>query len=89
MTLNVPESIVDKHYEEEFEFPLWNLIKQCAEEKDISYSRASEMVVPEYVKTIRYGDTEYEDEVIGTREKEIDEKRARDRKAQEAQSGSK
>ncbi len=72
------ENIVDQHYEEEFEFPLWKLIKQCAEEKDISYSEASELVVPEYVKGIRYGDIEYEDAVIAAREKEMAEKRAKD-----------
>jgi len=32
------EPIPDKHYEEKFEFPLLKLIKQRAEEKDISYS---------------------------------------------------
>ena len=50
----------DKYYEEEFEFPLWKLIKQRAEEKDISYIEASEEVVPEYAKGIRYRDTEFE-----------------------------
>jgi hypothetical protein len=78
--------LVDQHYEDEFEFPLWKLIRECAEAKDISYSRASEIVVPEYVKTIRYGDREYEDSVIEAREKEMFEERARsmaDRRAHE------
>ena len=34
------EPMSDKHYEEEFEFPLWKLIKQRADEKDISYHDA-------------------------------------------------
>ena len=89
MAIDIDESIVDKHYEEEFEFPLWTLIKKCADEKNISYSRASELVVPEYMKTIRFGDTEYEDSVIEAREKEMAEKRARDQKTKEAQVGSK
>lgn len=75
---NIDEHIVDQHYEEDFEFPLWQLIKKCAEEKDISYSDASELIVPEYVKNIRYGDEEYEDSVIAAREKEMAEKRAKD-----------
>jgi hypothetical protein len=72
------KSLVDQHYEDEFKFPLWELIKQCAEEKNISYSQASELVVPEYVKTIRYFDHEYEDGLIEAREKEMAEARARD-----------
>lgn len=72
------KSIVDEHYEEEFEFPLWKLIKQIAEEKKISYSQASEIAVPQYVKNIRFGDIEYEDSVIEAREKEMTEKRIKD-----------
>jgi hypothetical protein len=89
MAFDIDETIVDQHYEEEFEFPLWNLIKKCAEEKNISYSQASEIVIPEYVKTIRYGDEAYEDEVILAREDEMAAKRVRDQKAKEAQVGSK
>lgn len=89
MAIELDKSIVDDHYEEEFEFPLWTLIKKCAEERNISYSRASEIVVPEYMKTIRFGDVEYEDSVIEAREKEMAEKRARDQKAKEAKIGSK
>ena len=63
----------DKHYEEKFEFPLWKLIKQRAEEKDISYVAAAQEVVPEYVKTIRYRDTEFEDREIEKRAKEMGE----------------
>ena len=69
----MPEPTSDKHYEEKFEFPLWTLIKQRAEEKDISYVAASEEVVPEYVKTIRYRDTEFEDAAIQKRAKEVAE----------------
>lgn len=89
MTIEMDKSAVDDHYEEPFEFPLWTLIKKCAEEKNICYSRASEIVVPEYMKTIRFGDVEYEDSVIEAREKEMAEKRVRDQKAKEAKVGSK
>jgi hypothetical protein len=57
----MPEPTSDKHYESKFEFPLWKLIQQRAEEKDISYTKAADQVVSEYVKTIRYGDEEFED----------------------------
>ena len=59
----------DKHYEEKFEFPLWKLIKQRAEEKDISYLAASQEVTPEYQKGIRYRDTAFEDECVQARDK--------------------
>ncbi len=61
----------DGHYEEKFEFPLWKLIKQRAEEKDISYAEASKEVFPEYARTIRYRDTEFEDAVVKKRQEEI------------------
>ena len=67
------EATSDKHYEEKFEFPLWRLIKQRAEEKDISYIRASEEIVPEYIKIIRYRDTEFEDREIKKRVKAMDD----------------
>jgi len=69
----MPEPTSDKHYEEKFEFPLWKLIQQRAKEKDISYLAASEEVVPEYVKTIRFRDTEFEDAAIQKRLKEMKE----------------
>jgi hypothetical protein len=50
----------DKHYEAKFEFPLFKLIKQRAEEKDISYHDAALEVMPEYGKTVRYRDREFE-----------------------------
>jgi hypothetical protein len=55
---------VAAHYEEEFEFPFWALVKQCAEEKDISYSDAAVIVCPEYSKTLRIRDVEWSDEQI-------------------------
>ena len=65
------ERTSDKHYESKFEFPLWKLIKQRAEEKDISYIKASAEVVPEYVKTIRYRDTEFEEDEVHKRAQEV------------------
>ena len=74
------EPMSDKHYEEKFEFPLWKLIKQRAEEKDISYSAAYREVLPEYEKTIRYKDMEWTDEQIRKRNKELTELRERESK---------
>lgn len=71
MAQDFDASEYDKHYEEEFEFPLWRLIKQRAEEKDISYLAAIEEVVPEYEKTIRYRDEAYEWECINKRREEF------------------
>ncbi len=73
-------STADEHYEEKFEFPLWKLIKQRAEEKDISYVQASGEVLPEYEKGIRYRDKEFEDAEIGKRQKELAELAERERK---------
>ena len=67
----MPEPTSEQHYESKFEFPLWKLIKQRAEEKDISYIKAVDEVVPEYVKTIRYRDTEFEDAEIHKRAEEL------------------
>ena len=64
------EPTSDKHYETEFEFSLWKLIQQRAKEKDISYRNAADEVVLEYKKTIRYRDTEFENEHIQNRIKE-------------------
>lgn len=54
----------DEFYEDKFEFPLWKLIKQRAEEKDLSYAKAAVEVSPEYIKSakIRYRDEEFEHE---------------------------
>ncbi len=65
------EPTSDKHYEEKFEFPLWKLIKEYAEENDISYLQASEKIVPEYVKTIRYRDIEFEESEVNKRAEEM------------------
>ena len=54
----------DDHFESEFEFPLWILIKKHAQEKDISYRAAALEIMPEYIKTIRYGDLEFENKTI-------------------------
>jgi len=61
----------DEHYEEKFEFPLWKLIKQRAKEKDISYLAAMNEVSPEYGRSIRYGEREFEDGEIEKRWKEL------------------
>jgi len=76
----MPESVPDKHYEEKFEFPLWKMIKQRAEQKDISYLKAAMEVMPEYAKTIRYDDTEWENAQIRQRNKELIELRERESK---------
>ena len=65
------EPTSDKYYEEKFEFPLWKLIKEYAEENDISYLQASEKIVPEYVKTIRYRDIEFEESEVKKRAEEM------------------
>ena len=67
------EPVSDKHYEEKFEFPLWKLIKQRAEENDISYLDAADEVLPEYMKKIRYRDKEFERTEYIKRFKELDE----------------
>ena len=51
---------MDQHYESEYESPFLKLVRQRAKEKDISYHDATLEVMPEYIKTIRYGDTEFE-----------------------------
>lgn len=67
----MPEAMSEKHYEEKFEFPLWKLIRERAEEKDISYIAACQEVVPEYEKTIRFRDEEFEKEIVQKRAKEM------------------
>ena len=66
-------STADEHYEEKFEFALWKLIRQHAEEKDISYIDAYDDVYPEFSKTIRYRDKKFEQECITKRYKEMEE----------------
>ncbi len=60
----MPDPVAEKGYETRFEFPLWLLIKERADQKDISYYSAAREVVPEYMKRIRYDDEEFEDSVI-------------------------
>jgi len=79
-SIKMPEPMSDKHYEEKFEFPLLKLIKQRAQEKDISYSEAYKEVLPEYEKTIKYKDTEWTDAQIKQRNQELAELRERESK---------
>ena len=65
--------VYDENYEDNFESALWKMIKERAKEKDISYMEASEEVLPEFQKTIRYRDTEFEDAAL--------KKRAEDKEA--------
>jgi len=51
-------------YEEDFEFPILKLVREKAEELDISYHDALILVKPDYVRTIRYGDEAFEQGVI-------------------------
>lgn len=64
------EPISEKHYEEKFEFPLWKMIKQRAEKRDISYAAAAIEVAPEYQKKIRYRDKEWANAQIRKRNEE-------------------
>lgn len=74
------EPTSEKHYEDKFHYPLWTLIKQRAEEKDISYSKALTEVLPEYQKSIRYRDEAYEDSIAGLRLREMRELAEREQK---------
>lgn len=48
------------------------MIKELAEKEDISYLKASEILAPEYAKTIRIRDEAFEDEIINTRKAYLD-----------------
>lgn len=61
---------VPGHYEEKFEFTLWKMIREYAEEHDVSYSNAAAQVVHEYSKNTRCRDVEWADKVIADREAE-------------------
>jgi len=67
------EPTQDKHHDEKFEFPLWKLIKQYAEEMDISYGEAADIKQLEYANTLRYRDLEFEQAEIDKRRKELDD----------------
>ncbi len=51
-------------YEEKFEYPLMKLVREKAEELDISYHDALVLVKPDYVRSVRYGDIEFEEKTI-------------------------
>jgi hypothetical protein len=70
----------DEHYEDEFKFPLWQLIQKRAEEKDICYLDAAWEVIPEYGKGIRYRDEAFENECIDKRQRELAEQREEGRR---------
>lgn len=61
---------VPGHYEEKFEFTLWKMIREYADEHDVSYSNAAAKVIHDYSKTTRCRDVEWADWVIANREKE-------------------
>ncbi len=69
----VPDPVAEEGYETRFEFPLWLLVKERADQKDISYYSAAREVVPEYMKRIRYDDEGFEDLVIEKAMKEAEE----------------
>jgi len=48
------------------------MIKQRANEKDISYVQATEEVLPDYVRTIRYTDKEFVSREIEKRHRELE-----------------
>ena len=64
------KSASKKYYEDEFKFPLWQLIKKRAKEKNTSYFAVLDECIAEYAKTIRYRDTEFENATINQRFKE-------------------
>ena len=64
---NMSKDWAGDFYEEKFEWPLWKLIKERAEEKDISYLKAAEEVAPEFAKDVRIRDIEFEDEQVNIR----------------------
>jgi hypothetical protein len=65
------ESELNMHYEENYQSPLWRMVKRHAEQKDICYFAAYREVLPEYQKTIRYKDAEWVVEQIRKRNKEM------------------
>ena len=73
----MPESEWDKTYETNYQSPLWRMVKERAEKKDISYFAAYREVLPEYQKTIRYQDIAWVKEQIRKRNKEIVDMRNR------------
>ena len=80
---------LDDHYEEEFEFELWRIIQDKAEELNCSYEDASVIVLPEWMKGIRYRDTEFEDALINKRRQEMLEVSEHERRLEEMIKGGK
>ncbi len=74
------EATSDKHYETPWESPLWKMIKQRADEKDISYSQAWKEVSKEHFKMLRYRDTEFEDAAVKKMNQEMAELREKEKK---------
>ena len=66
---------------------MWKLIKKRAEEKDISYHDAANEVLPEFQKTIRYRDKEFEAAAIEKRRKEMIELSELERKLERIMKG--
>ena len=67
----MPDSELEKHYEENYKSPLWSMVKNHAEQKDISYYAAYREILPEYQKTIRYKDAEWVKQQIRKRNMEM------------------
>ena len=67
------EPTQDKHHDEKFEFPLWKLIQQYGEEKDISYGQAADVMQLEYANKLRYRDLEFEEAEINKRRQELND----------------
>jgi hypothetical protein len=65
------EPTSDKHYESKWESPLWKMIKEYADKKDISYNQAWKAVSKEHFKQVRYRDTAFEDAEIRKRHQQI------------------
>lgn len=58
------DMINEESYERKFTFPLMDLVRAKAQELDISYHDALVLVKPDYVRSIRYGDVDFEEKVI-------------------------
>ncbi len=51
------------HHEEKFEYPLMKLIRERAEQLDISYLAAAKIVIPEYAAPLGWRDDEYSEKM--------------------------
>ena len=70
------KDLAGEHYEEDFEFELWKMIKEHAKKKDLCYLDAAIEVMPEYGKGVRFYDEEFEEELRQNRKKELAEQKA-------------